>query len=145
MSRLAIELPETVVYTIEFTIPAEFINSGDHLGADRVLSVAMMVQDRFTEYLGYSGGMYRIEGLGLIMADSAIVYKSESSLGDVLQVDVAVSGITDKAFELIYRLRNLTNSCDAALVKTSMLTFDYSKKVPASIPSRFRAKLMGHI
>ena len=142
MSRIVIELPEKFLFSTEYRVPAEFVNNGNHLGADHVLSIAVKAQAKFVADLGYSSGM-DIEGLGLIMADSAIIYKSESDLDDLLKIDVFVANLANKSFEVIYRMTNVTKNCEAARVKTSILFFDYTAKKPAAIPAAFRAQVGG--
>lgn len=143
MARIRIDLPDTFLYQRDFRIPAEYINSADHMGAEYMLTIAVETKAEFIKSLGYASNM-EVEGLGLIMADSGVVYFAESDLDDLLRIDVGLMNIGDKSAEFIYQVTNVTKACVAARVKCGILFFDYEAKKPESIPANFLAKIGEH-
>ncbi len=140
MTKVVIELPESYLHRMIYTVQSQDVNRGDHLAADRVLSIAIEAMKSCCVSLGYSD-MLDIEGVGTIMVDSACVYTAEADLNDELQIDIAIPSFGDKAIELVYRMVNITKQCELAKVKTSVLFFDYKLKKVVSIPQGFREKI----
>ena len=78
-----------------------------------------------------------IGGASLIMADVAIVYRSEGFYGDVLVVEVTPDDFASRGFDLFYRLTNKATQQEVAHAKTGMLGFDYEKKRLCELPAKF--------
>lgn len=142
MSRLLVELQENFIYSINYKVLYSDINGANHVGADRILPIALEAQLSFTKHLGYEDAIF-FEDIGLIMVNSQIDYLSETHYGAELRVDMAVEFVSDKAMDLIYRLWNITTDKETARVKARMLFFDYQKEKPASIPRSFRDGVAG--
>jgi len=140
MARIRIDLPDTFLYQRDFRVPAAFINSADHMGAEHMLAIAVETKGEFIKSLGYRSNM-DVEGLGLIMADSGVVYFAESDLDDVLRIELGLTNIADKSAEFIYQVTNVTKDCVAARVKCGILFFDYEAKKPEAIPVNFLEKI----
>lgn len=140
MARITIDFPSNGLFQTEFQVPQKYINLGDHLGADKVLLIAVNTQLEFLASLGYSDPK-NIEGLGVITANAAVDYLAESDLGDVLEIHAAAVNPSDKGVELVYRMYNKSKRCEAASVSTSVVFFDYDEKKTAAMPSIFRQKL----
>ena len=79
--------------------------------------------------------------IGQIISDAAIVYKSESFLGDTLQIEIAVGDLNKYGFDLFYRLTNKLTGKEVARGKTGIVCFDYSKRKIALIPESLVEKL----
>lgn len=137
MSRYLVSLPQNFVYAINYRVLYSDINAANHLGADRILPIALEAQLSFIKHLGYDDAII-FEDIGLIMVNSQIDYLSETQYGAQLRVDMAVEYVSDKAIDLIYRLWNTTTDKETARVKARMLFFDYQNEKPATIPESFR-------
>ena len=112
------------------------VNSANHLGADRVLPIAMEAQLRFIKQLGYQDAS-AFEDAGLIMVHSEVQYVSEALYGDRLMVELAVANIQDKSFELAYRISHLQDRREMARVLTTILFYDYREKCATTVPEAF--------
>ena len=88
MARIKFDLPPRFHFSTELSIRIGDINYGGHLGNDAVLTLAHEARIRFLKQYGYSE--LDIEGTAIIMADAAVVYKSEGFLGDILRIEVTV-------------------------------------------------------
>ena len=117
------------------------LNYGNHLANDRVLAFAHEVRVQYLKSLGY--GELNFCGVGLIMTDASVSFKSEAFQGDKLHVELAVDDITKFGFDLIYRITDSSTKKEVALVKTGMVCFDYEKKKISVLPQKAKVKLYG--
>ena len=136
MTRKTIALPPQFIFSSEYKVLYSDVNSADHLGADRVLPIAMETQLRFINHLGYASAT-AFEDAGLIMAYSEVQYLAEAEYADTLQVELAMDNLLEKSFEFVYRISNLTKDCEVARVITTLLFFDYQKKRVIAVPATF--------
>ena len=141
MSRIKIEVPDKFIFSTEISPRISDINYGGHLGHDSVLSLSHEARVRFLSKYGYTE--LDIEGLGLIMADVGIVYKSESFYGDVISIHLGVGDIGRTRFELIYLLENSIDRKEVAIVQTGLVFYDFTVKKSMEIPAAFKNILTG--
>lgn len=78
-------------------------------------------------------------GVGTIMTDTGIIYKSEGFYGQELVVTVGCGDFTSRGFDLYYRLVNGATGKEVALGKTGILCYDYERRKVVSIPPEFLA------
>jgi acyl-CoA thioesterase FadM len=136
MSKKTIALPRHFIFSTEYDVLYSDVNSANHLGADRVLPIAMEAQLRFIKHLGY-GNATAFEDAGLIMAHSEVQYLAEAQYGDRLKIELAADNFHRKSFELIYRLMNLSRGSEMARVVTTLLFFDYHQSCVVAVPDAF--------
>jgi acyl-CoA thioester hydrolase len=139
MSRIKIEIPKKFIYSTELPIRITDINYGGHLGNDSLLSIIHEARLRFLNHLGYSES--NIEGVGIIMIDSAIQYKSEGFYGDELLVEITVYDFSGIGCDFVYRVTNKNSTREIAIVKTGIVFYDYEKRKTAPVPSEFKKKI----
>jgi acyl-CoA thioester hydrolase len=139
MARIKIELPEKFIYNTKIPIRITDINYGGHLGNDSLLSIIHEARVRFLSQLGYSES--NVEGVGIIMIDSAIQYKSEGFYGDELLVEIAVIDFTGIGCDFVYRLTNKNSDKEVAVTKTGIVFFNYEKRKTAPVPPGFKKKI----
>jgi acyl-CoA thioesterase FadM len=139
MPRIVIDLPEHWPFSTEIRLRVTDMNYGNHLGNDALLGILHEARCRFLQNLGYTE--MNLEGLGIIMTDSAIVYKSEAFTGDILQINVAAGDFNKYGFDLYYRVWNVSQNKLTAEAKTGICTFNYQSKKLASLPEAARARL----
>jgi acyl-CoA thioesterase FadM len=136
MSRIRLELPERFQFSTELPIRISDINYGGHLGNDAVLTLAQEARIRFLNSHNWSEK--DVAGVGIIMTDAAVVYRSEAFYGDVLAVDVAVTDIQKMGCDFYYRMVNKASGAEVALVKTGIAFFNYDQRKLAPVPEEFR-------
>ncbi len=141
MPRLQLDFPAEVRFTCELTVRASDLNYGNHVGNDSILTIMQEGRIQFYRSLGYQNELHFEGQVGHLVADSAIVYKSEAFLGDVLSIDIAISDFNKYGFDMYYRLRNKATGKEVAIGKTGMVFFDYEKRQVASIPAGFLEKV----
>ena len=135
MPRIKLELPEKLIFSTEIAVRITDINYGGHLGNDSILSIVQEARVRFLNKYNYSEK--NVEGLGIIMTDCAIVYKSESFYGDILEIKIGVKDFFKYGCDIYYQIINTKTVKDVALIKTGIMFFDYEKRKRARVPERF--------
>jgi acyl-CoA thioester hydrolase len=141
MSRIHIQFPEKFTFATELAVRVSDLNYGGHVGNDSILTLMQEARALFYRYLGFESEV-RLEGtVGQIIADAAIIYRSESFLGDVLVIQIAVADITKYGFDLFYKITNKATGKEVALGKTGIVGFDYMKRKVAAMPALLAEKL----
>jgi YbgC/YbaW family acyl-CoA thioester hydrolase len=134
MPRIQIDLPSQFIYTTEIKVRANDLNYGNHVGHDAILTLMQEARINFYRSIGFQNELSFDGTIGQIIADAALQYKSESFLGDVLTIKIAVADITKYGFDMLYHIENKNTSKEVARGKTGIVCFDYEKKKVASIP-----------
>lgn len=140
MSKVVINLPESFALELPYRVLYSDVNAANHLGADRVLPIALEGQMQFIKSLGYEDAII-FEDAGLIMVSAETAYISEAFYADELILRVAAVNFSAKSFELVYSIYNSTKSQETARVRATMLFFDYNERKVVNIPEGFLAKL----
>src|SRR5690242_1250044 len=102
--RIQLQLPATFSFQTEIPVRISDINYGNHLGNDAILSMMHEARVQFLKSLGYTE--LDLDGVGLIMSDSAIIYKGEGFYGDVLTVKVTATDFGKYGFDFMYLFTN---------------------------------------
>ena len=141
MARIEIHLPEKFIFQTEIAVRVSDLNYGNHVGNDSILTLMQEARTLFYRSIGFESEV-KLEGfIGQIVSDAAIVYKSESFLGDTLQIEIAIAYVTKYGFDVFYRIKNKGTGKEVALGKTGIVCFDYQKRKIASVPDILREKI----
>jgi acyl-CoA thioester hydrolase len=140
MARIKIELPVSFPFTAIIPIRITDINYGGHVGNDTVLSVIHEARMQFLHQFGYTE--MNFAGVGMIMSDVAIEFKSELFYGDIVKASVAIVSISKVAFELCYKMEKEVNKniVVVAIAKTGMVCYNYEKKKITAVPEEITLK-----
>lgn len=141
MARIQLELPASFLYSCELTVRASDLNYGGHVGNDSILTIMQEARILFYQSMGYKNELNFEGSVGHIVADAAVVYKSEGFLGDVWTIEIGVNEFGKYGFDMFYRITNKRTTKEVALGKTGIVFFDYDKRKVASIPLTFSEKL----
>ncbi|KPK62968.1 thioesterase [candidate division WOR_3 bacterium SM23_42] len=136
MARLNLQLPKKFDFTTDIQVYINNINYGGHLGNDSLLALIHEARIRFLKDNGFTES--DICGVGIIMVDTAILYKSESFHGDVLTFDVAVNNIGKVGCDFYFRVTDKNTRKEVAHAKTGILFFDYYARKVVNTPDAFR-------
>jgi len=141
MSRIEIQLPENFIFHTEIAIRVSDLNYGNHVGNDSILTLMQEARTLFYRSMGFESEVNVDGSVGQIVSDAAVVYKSESFLGDTLQIEIAIGDISKYGFDLFYRLTNKATRKEVARGKTGIVCFDYQKRKIAAIPEVLKEKM----
>ena len=141
MPRLKIALPDVFLFTAEIPVRVTDINYGGHVGNDRILSIMHEARVQFYRSLGFKDEVSLEGSIGQIITDASIVYKSESFLGDVMLVQLAVMDFSKYGFDIAYLITNKITGKEIARAKTGIVCFDYQKRKVTGIPALLKQKM----
>ncbi|HNC52368.1 MAG TPA: thioesterase family protein [Accumulibacter sp.] len=138
MPRIQIDLPESFVFSTEIPLYLSHINYGGHLDNAAVLAVVSEARARFFQTLGYRE--LDVEGLGIIVADAALQYRSEAFHGEVMVVRMSASDFGSKGCDLPWCMLDKASGREVARGKTGIVFFDYAARKVARVPEKFRLR-----
>lgn len=141
MPRIKIDLPKTFTFTTSFAVRVTDLNYGNHVGNDKVLSYLHEARVQYLQSLGYTE--FNLEGVSLIMADAALVFKDEMYYGEELLISIQPMEFSRVGFDLLYKIEKKTEQKPVvtAVAKTLMICFDYDSKKVVHLPETVRLKL----
>lgn len=141
MARIKIDLPETFSFSTSLSVRITDLNYGAHVGNDSVLSFVHEARVRYLQALGYTE--MNLEGVSLIMADAALIFKNEIYYGDELLISVKPVEFSRVGFDMIYKIEKPADQpmIVVAIVKTTMACFDYERKKLVILPEKALNKL----
>lgn len=139
MPRIKIELPAHFGFSTEIQIYINHINYGNHLDNAALIALVSEARVRFFKALGYSE--LDVEGVGIVVADAAVQYKTEAFHGEVLLFEMAADDFNKYGCDLVYRISDKASGREVARGKTGILFFDYAARQVALVPTAFIARL----
>jgi len=138
MARIVIDLPERFAFSTELTVYLSHINYGNHLDNALLLTLVSETRLRFLKSLGYTE--LDVEGVGIIVADAAVQYKSEAFHGEVLVAAMTPVDFNKYGCDLVWRLSEKDSGREVARGKTGIVFFDYTSRKMAPVPAAFRQR-----
>lgn len=136
--RIKLVIPEEApLFTTHFILGVADMNYGNHLGNDRVLTLAHETRLRYMAE--FQETELSFCGAALIMADAAIQYKGQGFMGDELKADLWLTNPTGFGFDLFVQLQHNQGS-EVARIKSAMLFYDYEKNKIAKAPQEFHKR-----
>jgi len=141
MARIRVDLPDRFPFSTELAVRVGDINYGGHLGNDALLALLQEARLQFLQQYGFTER--DIGGKGIIMVDAAIQYRAESFHGDVLVIEVAVTGVDKHGCDIVYRATNKATGKEVARAKTGIVFFDYMQRTMVPVPGEFSAVVSG--
>lgn len=136
MARVKLQLPEKFIFSTEIQVRISDINYGGHLGNDSLLSIIHEVRLRFLKNYSYSE--IDVEGAGIILSDSVIVYKSEGFYGDTLIAQVTAGDFNRHGCDIFYKFTNKKTGKEVARAKTGIVFFNYKERKVVWAPEKFK-------
>ena len=141
MPRVQIQLPEHFAFSTEMTLYLSHMNYAGHLDNALLLSLVSEARLRFFKSMGYTE--LNVEGLGIVVADAALEYKSEAFHGEVMIVCMTTGDFGSKGCDLLWRMTEQSSQREVARGKTGILFFDYAARKVAPVPDNFRSRAGG--
>lgn len=141
MSRVEIALPEIFSFVTVITVRASDLNYGNHVGHDRILTLMQDARVEFYRTLGFTNELNFEGSIGQVIADIIVQYKSESFLGDQLNIKIGVSDFNKYGFDMLYLVENKISEKEVARAKIGIVCFDYTIRKIARIPEILRQRL----
>jgi 4-hydroxybenzoyl-CoA thioesterase len=135
MARIKIQLPEQFAFVTELPLYIEHVNHGNHLDNARLLSIISEARVRFFKSMGYTE--LNVEGVGIVIADVAVQYRSEAIYGETMVVGMSANYFHDHGCDLVWQVRDKDTDREVARGKTGIVFFDYGTRTKALVPAGF--------
>jgi 4-hydroxybenzoyl-CoA thioesterase len=138
MARIKIDLPERFGFHTDIPLYLSHINYGNHLDNALLLTVVSEARFRFFQSFGYTE--LDVEGVGILVADAAVQYRSEGRHGETMRVHMAADDFNKYGFDLLWRMDDAASGREVARGKTGIVFFDYAAGRIAPVPEAFARK-----
>ena len=138
MPRVEIALPERFTFRTELEVRVSDLNYGNHLGNDAVLGLLHEARRRYFRSLG--ADEIGTGGIGFVVADFAVVYRSQAFYGDRLTAELAAGEFGSRGCAFHYRLSQADGRV-VAEARSGHVCFDFRSQKAVSIPPDLSAKL----
>ena len=144
MARIKIDLPAQFSFSTSIPVRITDLNYGNHVGNDAILSIIHEARMQFLKNFGYTE--LEFAGAGMIMSDVAIEFKNELFYGDIILASVTTADLSKVGFDIYYKLETVRETQGdkkilAAVAKTGMICYDYSKRKVIPIPDEAKKNL----
>lgn len=139
MARLKIDLPDTLPFTTDLDVRITDINYGQHLANHALLGLLHETRLRFLRHHGFTEK--ESGGAGIIMVDTALVFKGEIFHGTTLRIEVGVTEPHKLGCDFVYRVVHQETGREVARAKTGIVFFDYAARKMSPMPEAFRDRL----
>lgn len=133
MPRVQLEPRSDYFFKAELTVRTTDLNYGGHLGNDRLMS--LVHEARVALLMSFGWSEMDCGGVGLIMSDTAIVFKNEAFAGDKLLFEVSMSEPSKVGFRIFNRVTRSSDDEVIALVENGMICFDYNERKVCPLPT----------
>ncbi|OYD55814.1 thioesterase [Thauera propionica] len=138
MARVRIELPDRFPFRTAIALLISHINYGRHLDNAQLLGLVSEGRVRFLKSMGYTE--LDIEGVGIVVADAAVQYRSEAFHGETMVVEMAADDFSEFGCDLVWRLTDEASGREVARGKTGIVFFDYGERRKTAVPEGFRRR-----
>jgi acyl-CoA thioester hydrolase len=138
MARITIPVPDKFIFTTEIPIRIDDINQGNHLSH---ISCIALIHEARTRFLKSFLEAIGTAGFDYILTDLSIVFLRQGHYGQTLRIEIAITDLTDKGFDLIYKVTETKTGLEIARAKTGTIWFDYHQQKVVPIPETVKEKL----
>jgi len=127
-------MPDNYIYSTTIGVRVSDINYGNHLGNDALVAILHEARIRFLHNMHYTE--LDVEGIGIIMSDLIVMYKSQVYHAENIRIDIAVTDFTRKTCDFYYRVHK-SDETIVAYAKTTITFFDYKIQKAVGVPEQF--------
>ena len=139
MPRIQVELPAQFPFSTEIALYLTHMNYTGHLDNALLLTVVSEARARYFQSLGYTE--MDVEGVGIVVADAAVQYRSEAFHGEVMVMQMGAADFSKYGCDLLWRMDDKASKREVARGKTGIVFFDYSIRKVAPVPENFRRRV----
>ncbi|MEQ8955642.1 MAG: thioesterase family protein, partial [Gammaproteobacteria bacterium] len=130
---------ERFLYSMERSVGISDVNYAKHLDSVAMIKILHEARLQFLASLGFTES--NIYGLGMVVTDLAVDYRSESFANDLLIVDVGVGKFNRYGLDIGMQVTNSALESIVSNAKMGVVFFDFDKHQMVEVPRAFRAIL----
>mgnify|MGYP001550650560 CR=1 FL=1 len=139
MARVKLSSPEQFLFSMERTVGISDVNYARHLDSVAMVRFLHEARLQFLASLGFTEA--NVFGLGMVVTDLAVEYRSESFANDCLIIDVGVDDFNRYGLDICMQVTNSALESVVCLAKTGVVFFDFDQHQIAPVPESFRQLL----
>ncbi len=139
MQRLKISAPEKLIFAMKHTVGISEVNYARHMDSVAMITLIHEARLQFLASLGFTES--NIYGLGMVVTDLAIDFRSESFANDLLVIEVGTSKFNKYGFDIGFKVTNNALETVVCIAKTGVVFFDFDKHKLAELPKVFESIL----
>jgi acyl-CoA thioester hydrolase len=136
MKSTIIDIPKKFIFETEISVRITDLNFAGHLGNDSFLSLIHEARARFLHSFGYTE--LSVEGVGTIVNNASIIYKSQAYFGDCLIVKLALEDPGHVSCNIKYLLLNKETGKEVARAQTGFAFLNYHSGQLQRMPEQFK-------
>ncbi|MBK52756.1 MAG: thioesterase [Gammaproteobacteria bacterium] len=133
MPRVEIGTPDQFLFSMEKAVGISDLNYAKHLDSVAMLKILNEARLQFLAHLGFSEA--NVFGLGMVVADQAVDFRSESFSGDRLRIRVGVGDLTRCGFDISFEVTNGALETLVCQAKIGVVFFDFDQHLIAEVPA----------
>lgn len=135
MARVKISMPEEFLYSMQYPVRFSDLDYAKHLNSVAMVHILHEARLQFLASLGLTEA--NVFGLGMVVTDMAIDYRSESFAKDILLIDVGVARFNRYGCDICFRITNSALDKVVCNAKQGVVFFDFDKYKIAAVPPAF--------
>lgn len=139
MQRVKVTAPEKFIFSMERKVGISDVNYARHMDSVAMISIIHEARLQFLADLGFTES--NIYGLGMVVTDLAIDFRSESFANDLLVIEVGVSKFNKYGFDIGFQVTNRALETVVCIAKMGVVFFDFDKHKLAELPKVFETIL----
>lgn len=137
MPRVKINMPEEFLFTMEHPVRFSDLDYAKHLNSVAMVHILHEARLQFLASLGLTEA--NIFGLGMVVTDMAVDYRSQSFAKDVLVIEVGVSRFNKYGCDICFQITNSALDRVVCNAKQGVVFFDFDKHKIATVPLAFKS------
>lgn len=142
MARVKVSMPEEFLYSMQYSVRFSDLDYARHLNSVAMVHILHEARLQFLASLGLTEA--NIFGLGMVVTDMAIDYRSESFAKDVLVIDVGVARFNKYGCDICFQITNSALEKVVCNAKQAIVFFDFDRHKIAAVPPAFMS-LVGEL
>lgn len=139
MARVKLSSPEQFLYRMECSVGISDVNYARHLDSVAMVRFLHEARLQFLASLGFTEA--NIFGLGMVVTDLAVDYRSESFANDQLLIAVGVGDFNRYGLDIAMQVSNRALDSVVCLASIGVVFFDFDQHQIAPVPASFRQLL----
>lgn len=137
MARVKVSMPDEFLFSMEYAVRFSDLDYARHLNSVAMVHILHEARLQFLANMGLTEA--NIFGLGMVVTDMAIDYRSESFAKDVLLIEVGVRRFNKYGCDICFQITNSALDRVVCNAKQGVVFFDFDKHKIAVVPPAFKA------
>lgn len=136
MPRIKLSPPEEFSFRMERTVGLSDLNYARHLDSPSMLKILHEARLQYLASLGFTEE--NIFGLGMVVTDLSVDFRSESFANDVLIIDVGVGKVNRYGIDIGLKVTNSALDSVVCMANMGVVLFDFDKHQMVAVPRQFK-------